>query len=135
MLRRPVPTLLATAALASGLVPLSALAEGTITVTDLAGRTVEVPHDPQQVIPGVGRLLHATAILDRDAPAARLAGWAEDMILSDPGTWRAVRTVAPARESQPRFGSAYSSDFSAELAIGPGADRIVRQQRPVWRGP
>jgi iron complex transport system substrate-binding protein len=81
MLRRPVPTLLATAALAAGLSPLSALAEGTITVTDIVGRTVEVPHDPQRVILGEGRLLYATAILDRDAPAARLAGLAEDMIL------------------------------------------------------
>jgi iron complex transport system substrate-binding protein len=50
-------------------------------VTDIVGRTVEVPHDPQRVILGEGQLLYATAILDRDAPAARLAGWAEDMIL------------------------------------------------------
>jgi iron complex transport system substrate-binding protein len=125
MLRRPFLTLLATAALAAGLGPLSALAEGTITVTDLAGRTVEVPHDPQRVILGEGRAFYAFAILDRDAPAARLAGWAEDMILYDPGTWRAFRTAVPALESLPRFGSAYSSDFSAELAIGLGADLIV----------
>lgn len=125
MFRRPLLTLLATAALAVGLAPLSALAEGTIAVTDLAGRTIEVVHDPQRVILGEGRLLYATAILDRDAPAARLAGWAEDMILFDPGTWRAFRTAAPALEALPRFGSAYSSDFSAELAIGLEADLVV----------
>lgn len=125
MFRRTILTFFASAALAIGLGPLPSAADGTITVTDLAGRSVEVPHDPQNVILGEGRLLYATAILDRDNPAARLAGWAEDMILYDPGTWRAFRTAVPALEDLPRFGSAYSSDFSAELAIGLGADLIV----------
>jgi len=125
MLRRPFLTLFTAATLALGLAPLASSADDTITVTDLAGRTVEVPHDPRRVILGEGRLLYATAILDRDDPAGRLAGWAEDMVLYDPGTWRAFRAAAPQLEALPRFGSAYSSDFSPEMAISLGADLIV----------
>ncbi|MDD7973113.1 ABC transporter substrate-binding protein [Roseinatronobacter alkalisoli] len=105
--------------------PLSAWAEGTLVVTDLAGRMVEVPHNPQRVILGEGRLLYATSILDRDDPVARLAGWAEDMIVNDPGTYRAFLAAFPQLADVPRFANAYAADFSAEQAIALEADLIV----------
>ncbi len=105
--------------------PLPAWAEGTLTVTDLVGRTVELPHNPQRVILGEGRLLYATSILDRDDPVERLAGWAEDMIINDPGTYRAFRAAFPHLEDLPRFANAYAADFSAELAISLEADLII----------
>lgn len=97
----------------------------TIKVTDLAGREVNVEQGADRVILGEGRILYGTSLLDRDNPFDRLVGWAEDMILYDPGTYRKYREKYPEAESLPRFGSAYAADFSAEKAISLDANLVV----------
>jgi iron complex transport system substrate-binding protein len=99
--------------------------ERRIIVTDLAGRTVSVRAGAERVILGEGRLLYGTGILDKDQPFRRIVGWADDMITYDPGSWRAYRTRYPQAESVPRFGSAFSGDFSAEKAIALNPDVVL----------
>jgi iron complex transport system substrate-binding protein len=96
-----------------------------IEVTDLAGRTVKVKQGTERIILGEGRLMYGTGILDRDNPFRRVVGWAEDMILYDPGTYRKFKEKFPQAETIPRFGSAYSGDFSAEKAIALNAELVV----------
>jgi iron complex transport system substrate-binding protein len=97
----------------------------TIEVTDLAGRTVKVKQGAERVILGEGRLMYGTSILDKDDPFRRIVGWAEDMILYDPGTYRKYKEKFPQAETIPRFGSAFSGDFSAEKAIALNADLVL----------
>jgi iron complex transport system substrate-binding protein len=96
-----------------------------IEVTDLAGRTVKVKRGAERVILGEGRLMYGTSILDKDNPFRRLVGWAEDMVLYDPGSYRKYAATFPEAEKLPRFGSAFSSDFSAEKAISLNADLVL----------
>lgn len=98
---------------------------GMVEVTDLAGRTVKVKKGTERVILGEGRLMYGTGILDKDNPFRRIVGWAEDMILYDPGTYRKFKEKFPQAEKIPRFGSAYSGDFSAEKAISLNAELVV----------
>ncbi len=96
-----------------------------IEVTDLAGRTVKVKQGTERIILGEGRLMYGSGILDKDNPFRRVVGWAEDMILFDPGTYRKFMEKFPEAEKTPRFGSAYSGDFSAEKAIALNAELVV----------
>ncbi len=96
-----------------------------IEVTDLAGRKVSVKPGADRVILGEGRLMYGTGILDRDQPFRRLVGWADDMITFDPGSWRAYRAKFPEAETLPRFGSAFSGDFSTEKAIALNPDVVL----------
>lgn len=121
--RRSLSALMIAAGMA---LPLPALAQaGMIEVTDLAGRTVKVKKGTERVILGEGRLMYGTGILDKDTPFRRIVGWAEDMILYDPGTYRKFKAKFPEAEKIPRFGSAYSGDFSAEKAIALNAELVV----------
>lgn len=97
----------------------------TVEVTDVAGRTVTVKRGAERVILGEGRLMYGTSILDKDKPFRRIVGWAEDMILFDPGTYRKYRTIFPEGDQVPRFGSAFNSDFSVEKAIALNPDVVI----------
>ena len=103
----------------------SARAQAKIEVTDLAGRTVMVKRGVERVILGEGRLIYGTSILDKEAPFKRMVGWAEDMVLYDPGTYRKYKERFPEAEKLPRFGSSFSGDFSAEKAIALNADLVL----------
>ncbi len=96
-----------------------------IEVTDLAGRKVGVKPDAGRVILGEGRLMYGTGILDKDQPFRRIVGWADDMITFDPGSWRAYRAKFPEADNLPRFGSAFSGDFSTEKAIALNPDVVL----------
>lgn len=102
----------------------SATAE-TITVTDIAGRTVEVEKDPSRIILGEGRLIYSLALLDKDDPFARVAGWKDDLILYDPDAYRKYLAVFPAVEDIPRLGSPYSDEWSLETVISLGTEVVV----------
>ncbi len=119
--------MLATATGGLGL-PASAqdrLADPRIEVTDLAGRKVRVKAGADRVILGEGRLMYGTGIVDRDQPFRRVVGWADDMITYDPGSWRAYKAKFPEAEELPRFGSAFSGDFSTEKAIALNPDVVL----------
>lgn len=96
-----------------------------VEVTDLAGRQVSVRPGAERVILGEGRLMYGAGILDKDQPFRRIVGWADDMITYDPGSWRAYRARFPEAESLPRFGSAFSGDFSTEKAIALDPDVVL----------
>jgi iron complex transport system substrate-binding protein len=126
--RRGLLAMLGAVALSMALIaapnPVSAQ-PAVIEVTDLAGRTVKVKKGTERVILGEGRLMYGAGILDKDDPFRRIVGWAEDMILYDPGTYRKFKERFPQAEKTPRFGSAYSGDFSAEKAIALNAELVV----------
>ncbi len=102
-----------------------ALAAGEIEVSDLAGRTVKLKAPAKRVILGEGRLMYGYSVLQPKAPFERLAGWGDDMVLYDPGTYRHYRAKHPSADAVPRFGSAVNSDFSVEQAIALNPDVIL----------
>jgi iron complex transport system substrate-binding protein len=124
-LRRWLTDVAAAAALVLAAISPAGAQPAMIEVTDLAGRTVKVRQGAERVILGEGRLMYGASILDRDNPFRRIVGWAEDMILYDPGAYRKYKEKFPQAESVPRFGSAYSGDFSAEKAIALNADLVL----------
>lgn len=113
------------AGLATSALPRPARAAGPIEVTDLAGRTVTLRAPARKVILGEGRLMYGLSTLLPRAPFERIAGWAEDMVLFDPGTWRKYRAAFPAAERIPRFSNAVNADFSTEAAIGLDPDLVL----------
>ena len=102
-----------------------ALAAGEIEISDLAGRTVKLKAPAKRVILGEGRLMYGYSVLQPKAPFERLAGWGDDMVLYDPGSYRHYRAKHPSADAVPRFGSAVNSDFSVEQAISLNPDLVI----------
>jgi iron complex transport system substrate-binding protein len=125
--------LMATALIILAALSSSSAQTGMIEVTDLAGRTVKVKQGTERIILGEGRLMYGAGILDKDNPFKRIVGWAEDMILYDPGTYRMFKAKFPQAETTPRFGSAYSGDFSAEKAIALNAELVLMPLSGFYR--
>ncbi|MEO3474318.1 ABC transporter substrate-binding protein [Roseomonas sp. CAU 1739] len=96
-----------------------------IATTDLAGRTVTLRAPARKVILGEGRLMYGFSTLVPRAPFERVVGWADDMIMFDPGTWRKYRAAVPQAEALPRFSNAVNADFSVERAIALDPDLVL----------
>lgn len=88
-----------------------------VTVTDVLGRSVTVTVPVQRVILGEGRQIHFVAALDREAPFRRIVGWRDDLIKSDPDTYRAYLARDPGIATLPVFGGMNEGGFSIETAI------------------
>jgi len=125
--------LAASAALLAAPAMLRAQPVARVTVTDLAGREVEVPKSPRRVVLGEGRLLYATAILDTEAPFARLAAWGNDLRLYDPDAWRRYRARFPELGKVEELGSSASGDFSVERVIALDADLVILTLSSLFR--
>lgn len=115
----------ATAAIAISFASATIATAEIITVTDIAGRTVEVEKDPSDVVLGEGRLIYALALLDREDPFERIAGWKDDLILYDPDAYRKYLAAFPEAETIPRLGSPYSGEWSLETVISLGTDLVI----------
>ncbi|RXT56378.1 ABC transporter substrate-binding protein [Bosea sp. Tri-44] len=96
-----------------------------ITVTDIAGRPVRLTVPVQRVVLGEGRHLHLVAALDRDAPLGRIVGWRDDLIKSDPDTYRAYLSRYPEIARLPQFGGLNEGGFSIEKAIALKPDLVL----------
>ena len=105
-------------------VATSAQAE-TIAVTDIAGRTVMVKKDPQKVVLGEGRMIYSIALLDKDDPFKRIAGWKDDMKKYDPGAYRKYLKAFPHADKIPSFGSPYSDEWNIEAVIALGTEVVL----------
>lgn len=92
-----------------------------LEITDVLGRHVEIKQPAQRVVLGEGRLIGALALLDRDAPFARVVGWQNDMRQLDPNTFQAYADKFPAVKDIPLIGQASEQSVSAEkiLALKP----------------
>ena len=97
----------------------------TIAVTDIAGRTVMVKKDPQKVVLGEGRMIYSIALLDKDDPFKRIAGWKDDMKKYDPGAYRKYLKAFPHADKIPSFGSPYSDEWNIEAVIALGTDCLL----------
>lgn len=96
-----------------------------ITLTDIAGRSVTLTVPVQRVILGEGRQLHIVAALDRDAPIKRIVGWRDDLIKSDPDTYRTYLSRYPEIAKLPLFGGLNEGGFSVEMAISLKPDLVL----------
>lgn len=116
---------LASAAVAMTLTPTMFAAAETITVTDIAGRTVEVEKSPQKIVLGEGRMVYTLALLDRDNPFQRVAGWKNDMFISDPDAYRKYQALFPGIVDLPKFGSPYTDEWNLEAVIALGTEVVL----------
>ncbi|WP_170985072.1 ABC transporter substrate-binding protein [Roseomonas sp. AR75] len=108
---------------ASGIAP--ARGATPIEVTDIAGRSVTLRAPARKIILGEGRLMYGFSTLVPRAPFERIVGWAEDMVLYDPATWRKLKAGFPQAERIRRFSSAVNADFSTEQAIALDPDLVL----------
>lgn len=125
---RPVPAILTRRALlAGGAVAASAAAAGAgqVAATDVLGRTVRLPAPARRIILGEGRMILVVGALDRAAPFGRVVGWRDDLITSDPDTWRQYRALDPAAARLPHFSGMRDGVFDVERAIALAADLIL----------
>lgn len=91
------------------------------TVTDIAGRTVQVPDNPQHVLLGEGRMIYAMALLDGKQPFQRVAGWQGELSSVDKPGYDAFKAIYPAIAKVPTIGTTSEASVSAEkvLALNP----------------
>jgi len=94
-------------------------------VTDLAGRTVEVRTPVRRVILGEGRQLYLVALLDREDPVRRIAGWRKDLIQADPDTYAQYLRAFPDIARIPTFGGIEDGTFDLEKAIAVNPDVLI----------
>ncbi|MFP5517686.1 MAG: ABC transporter substrate-binding protein [Alphaproteobacteria bacterium] len=95
------------------------------SVTDLAGRTVEVRTPVRRVILGEGRQLYVVALLDREDPTRRIAGWRKDLIQADPNTYNQYLRAFPEIARIPTFGGVDDGTFDLEKAIALQPDVLI----------
>lgn len=101
-------------------------AAGPITVTDIVGRTVTVDKPVQRVVLGEGRQIYLVAALDRDAPFARIVGWRDDLIKSDPDVYKAYLKLDPAIVDLPIVGGmGEGGGLDAETVIALKPDLLI----------
>ncbi len=112
--------------LVAALTASSAMAQAnTVTVRDIAGRTVMVPRDPQRIILGEGRLLFATALLDREDPFKRLVAWGDDLIKNAPDAYKKYKAAFPDSAGKVQnLGTPYKI-FSTEQVIVTKPDLVI----------
>ena len=75
--------------------PLSADPGYPRRVTDLAGRDVVLSQAPRRIYLANGNHLMVLALLDRENPLQRLAGWNDGIRASDPSLWRVLQDRWP----------------------------------------
>ncbi len=121
MLRRAL--LLAAMALASLSAP--PVAAQPLRVTDLAGREVVLERPARRLLLGEGRFIHAIALLERENPAAVVAGWMADFQRLDPNGYAQYRARFPELDRIPLLGTTTAESFSVERALALQPDLVV----------
>lgn len=115
----------ATAAAALMIAAATSASAETITVTDIAGRTVEVEKNPSKVVLGEGRMIYSLALLNKDDPFGRIAGWKDDLINFDPDAYRKYAAAFPEVLDLPSLGSPYSGEWNLEAVISLGTEVVL----------
>lgn len=94
-------------------------------IVDLDGRTVTVPDHPQRVLLGEGRFVFAMALLDRDNPVARVAGWQGELKAQDPFAWKQLVARFPQAGQVPLIGQTSETSISPEKIISLHPDLAI----------
>jgi iron complex transport system substrate-binding protein len=120
------------AALALGLSAEPALAQApaqapgaATTVTDIVGHTVQIPAKVDHILLGEGRFLYTLAILDGDAPLARIAGWQGELAFADPNGWVQYQRRYPAINRIPVIGKSSEESVSFEKTLSTRPDIAI----------
>ncbi len=97
----------------------------TIEVTDIAGRLVKVEKGVKRIVLGEGRMMYSLALLEKEAPFAKVVGWKDDLIKYDPDAYRKYKARFPEAAKVPNLGSPYAAEYSLEKLILLKADLLV----------
>ncbi len=95
------------------------------TLTDVLGRRIAAARPVRRMILGEGRQIFVVGALDRKNPFGRVVGWRNDLITSDPDTWRLYRRLYPAAADIPLFNGMRDGTFDVERAIALQPDVIL----------
>lgn len=97
----------------------------TATVTDLAGRSIQIRIPAQRIMLGEGRQFHLIAALAPEDPLGHIAAWRNDLIESDPASYRQYLKVFPKLAQVPSFAGAEDSLIDVETAVVQGIDVVL----------
>lgn len=118
-------TLMVGASLLAPLLLASPSSAAIIEVTDMAGRIVNVEKGVQRIVLGEGRMMYSLALLEKEAPFAKVVGWKDDLIKYDPDAFRKYAAAFPKATNIPNLGSPYAAEYSLEKLILLKADLLV----------
>ncbi|MCV2403751.1 ABC transporter substrate-binding protein [Marinomonas sp. C2222] len=100
-------------------------ANQTFTVTDLAGRDVTFSSQPERIILGDSRYLHALSILDQEDPTKNVAAMLSRLDWVDYGSYVEYLKRFPNLKDIPIIGRSSADSFSIESAIDLRADLAI----------
>ncbi len=100
-------------------------AQKPITVTDLAGRSVTFSEQPERIILGDSRYVHALSILNQDDPIKPVAAMLSKLQWVDYGSYIAYQKRFPSIADIPVIGRSSADSFSIESAIALNADLAI----------
>ncbi len=95
------------------------------TVIDLAGREVRIEAPPQRILLQDSNDLLALAILEREAPLARVVAFNNNLRGSDPSLWQLLMERWPAAAQIPTLGFSSAGDVDIERVIRLHPDLLV----------
>lgn len=100
------------------------LAAAEIVVRDVLGREVAIRQPVRRIVLEESRQLYAVAMLEREAPLARIVGWGGDLQQADPDTYGEYQAVFPEIDRIPMLGSFASASFNLEKAVALAPDVV-----------
>lgn len=98
---------------------------GATTVVDIVGRKVAIPAQVNHILLGEGRFLYALAMLDGDAPLARIAGWQGELPFADPSGYAEYRRRFPQIDRIPVIGRTSEDSVSSERSVATKPDIAI----------
>lgn len=104
---------------------ISFAAQTSFTVTDLAGREVTFTKQPERIILGDSRYLHALSILNQENPTQSIAAMLSKLEWVDYGSYVEYEKRFPNIADIPIIGRSSADSFSLESAIALNADLAI----------
>ncbi|MEP0073896.1 MAG: ABC transporter substrate-binding protein [Paraglaciecola sp.] len=99
--------------------------QASVTVTDLAGREVTLTEQPERIILGDSRYLHALSILNQKNPVKPVVAMLSKLQWVDYGSFVAYQKRFPSIADIPVIGRSSADSFSIESAIALNADLAI----------
>lgn len=95
------------------------------TVTDVTGQTVEIPKKIERIILGEGRMLYSLALLDKEDPIKRIAGWQGELKTTDVNGYNAYLEKFPQIKNIPLIGQTSEASVNPETVMSLNPDIAI----------
>lgn len=95
------------------------------TVTDVTGKTVEIPKKVERIILGEGRMLYSLALLHKEDPTSRIAGWQGELKRTDESGYKGYLEKFPHIKDIPLIGQTSEASVNPETVMSLNPDIAI----------